>query len=308
MATAKLQQPPYDTSLMGVAHAALEHFGVACTKAEAFVVSGHAFVVNIHEELCPSGPYCWDQAPWRDLVQHLGLDVTPLGMLPPNAEATDKAVLEVAVREALDEEALCSLLNLDNQLVLGADDEGFLLAQPWGGKIESTPARLTFGSWAECRHGPPVAFFKLAPCTATFAEGVGPAAIFAALDFALALWGEPARYAERGYGLGERAYDNWLAALDAKAGDAHGNWWNGVVWGECREQAGDFFQRLAAAEFPGPIDQNVARQLAIDYRALARLLYRAADKTAPNAAKRQFVAEAKTLDTKCMAAIATLRE
>ena len=308
MAGTTPQQPPYDTSLMGVAKGALEHFGVACTKAEAFVLAGHAFVINIHEALCPSGPYCWDQAPCRELLKDLGLAMTPLGMAHANAPAADKEALEGTVREAMASGALCSLLHLDNQLLLGHDDAGFVLAQPWGGAIESTPPRLTFGTWAECANGPPVAFFKLAPCPATFSEGVGPAAIHAALDYALALWRESERHAEPGYALGEGAYDHWLAALDAGHGDEHGNWWNGVVWAECREQAGDFFQRLAAAEFPGPIDQTAAKQLAIDYRALSRLLYRAADKTATVEAKRQFVAEAKALDAECMAKIAALRD
>ena len=307
MAGTPLQQPPYDTSLMGVAKGALEHFGIACTKAEAFVLAGHAFVINIHEALCPSGPYCWDQAPCHRLLGNLGLAMTPLGMASASAPAAEKAALEAAVREAMASGALCSLLHLDNQLLLGHDDDRFALAQPWGGEVESTPARLTFGSWAECRNGPPVAFYKLAPCPATFSEGVGPAAIFAALDYALALWREPEQ-AEEHYALGEGAYDHWLAALDAGHGDEHGNWWNGVVWAECRQQAGDFFQHLAAAEFPGPIDQTAAKRLAIDYRALSRLLYRAADKTATVAAKRQFVADAKALDAECMARIGTLRD
>ena len=234
--------------------------------------------------------------------------MTPIGALAPDAPSAEKVNLEAIVRQAMAEGAVCSLLHLDNQLLLGADDDGFLLAQPWGDAVASTPARLSTSSWAECQGGPPVAFFKLAPCAATFADGVGASATFEALEFAVSLWQAPERLAEEGYALGERAYDNWLAALDAGHGDEHGAWWNGVVWAECRERAGGFFQHLAAADFPGPIDQERARRLAIDYRALARLLYRAADKTAPVAAKRQFVAEARALDAQCVANLAVLRD
>lgn len=307
MAMGKLVQPPCDTSLLGVARGALEHFGIACTAAEAFAISGHAFVVNVHEDLCPSGPYCWNQAPFRRLLGNLGLAMSPIGMLPPDAPAREKAALEATVRQAMEAGAVCSLLHLDNQLLLGSDDAGFLLAQPWGDAIASTPARLSASTWAECRGGPPVGFFRLAPCAATFADGVGASAIFEALDFAVSLWRTPERWVEEGYALGEGAYDNWLAALDSGRGDQHGAWWNGVVWAECRERAGDFFQHLAAADFPGPIDQEQARRLAIDYRGLARLLYRAADRTAPAAAKRQFVAEARALDAQCVANLAALR-
>ena len=50
-----LVQPPYDTGLVGVVKGALDHYGIDTAPAETFVLSGHAFVINIHEELCPSG-------------------------------------------------------------------------------------------------------------------------------------------------------------------------------------------------------------------------------------------------------------
>ena len=80
-----------------------------------------------------------------------------------------------------------------------------------------------------------------------------------------------------------------------------------MVWAECRERAGDYFQDLAAAEFPGPIDQRQARELAVDYRALARLLYRVSDKTASAEAKRGFVEQARVLDERCVERIAEIR-
>ena len=107
--------------------------------------------------------------------------------------------------------------------------------------------------------------------------------------------------------MGPDAYANWIAAIDAGHGDDHGNWWNGMVWAECREQAGDYFQSLAAAEFPGAIDQQQARLLALGYRKAAKLLYRAADKTADAAAKRRFVLEARDAEADCIAGMEKLR-
>ena len=34
-------------------------YGISRAPCEAFVLSGHAFLMNVHEELCPSGPYLW---------------------------------------------------------------------------------------------------------------------------------------------------------------------------------------------------------------------------------------------------------
>lgn len=302
MQVAGLEQPPYDTSLMGVVKGALDHCGLDHTAAEAFVVSGHAFVINIHEELCPSGPYVWNYEPFMRLVRNLGLEMAPLGtLLAATSTPDEKAELEDKVKNAMDQGAVCSLLNLDNQLLLGYDDEGFIAAQPWSG-VDSTPGRMTFGTWKEYTAGPPVTFFQF-----TEAPPPSKASVHEALDFALEVWENSERYAEERYGLGAAAYANWLGAIDAGQGNEHGNWWNAVVWAECRERAGDYFQSVAAAEFPGAIDRQCARLLAVDYRALSRLLYRASDKTAPAEQKHLLVTKARDLDSRCVERIADLR-
>ena len=303
MRVAGLEQPPYDTSLMGVVKGALDHFGMDHTSAEAFVMSGHAFVINIHEELCPSAPYVWNYETFMRLVANLGLDMETIGtLLPATCTADEKAALECQVREALDAGAVCSLLNFDNQLILGYDDEGFIAAQPWSAAVDSTPPRLTFGTWDEYQNGPPLTFFRF-----TRAEGLAKASVNGALDFAGEVWGNSPRYVEERYGLGAAAYANWLAAIDAGHADEHGNWWNAVVWAECREHAGDYFQGIAASEFPGAIDRQCARLLAVDYRALSRLLYRASDKTATAEQKHQLVSKARDLESRCVERIAEIR-
>ena len=301
-----LEQPTCDTSLLGVAQGAMARYGLDATPHESFVLSGHAFVINIHEELCPSGPYCWNSQPVFALLGNLGLRVEEIGMLSPAASSeAERAELEAAVRAALGEGAVCSLLGLDHQLILGQDEKGFVMAQPWGSSVESTPARLSFGTWREYRAGPPVAFYKLTASGEP--RRAETAALAAALDFALDVWRRPGEYAWERYGMGDAAYANWLAAIDGGRADEHGNWWNAVVWGECRERAGDYFQRLAAAEFPGPVDREAARGLARQYRALAKLLYRASDKSAPAEEKRRFVSEARAADADCIARLGALR-
>jgi len=301
---AGLAQPPFDTSLMGVAQGALDHYGIDRRPGETFFVSGHAFVINVHEELCPSGPYCWDYGRCFALLRNLGIRMTPLGTAMPDAAADDRAKLEAALRDALDGGAVCSLLHLDNQLVLGHDGDGFATAQPWGDAIDSTPARLTAGSWREYQAGPPVTFYQITPCEPPAADPIA-----AALDFAVEVWRESGNFASPPYGAGDAGYANWLVAIDAGHADEHGNWWNAVVWAECRERGGDHFQDLAAAEFPvsGALDQQQARWLAIQYRAIAKLLYRASDKTAPVADKRRYVPEARDLEAACIDRIADLR-
>jgi hypothetical protein len=287
--------------MLGVVKGALDHFGIECRREAAFVHSGHAFVINIHDELCPSGPYVWNYDGFFRLLGNVGLDARPLGTLTADADAADKAALESAVREALDDGAVCGLLNLENQVVLGYDDDGLLMAQPWGAANPTTPARLEYGTWEAYRNGPPLTFLRF-----DRRAGAGQP-LFAALDYAVDLWEHGERHTEDAYGMGRAAYANWLKAIDSGHGGEHGNWWNGVVWAECRDCAGDYFQRIAAAEFAGPIPAEAARNLAVDYRALSRLLYRAADKTAADADKHRWVGEARDLEARCVERIAALR-
>ena len=303
MRVAGLEQPPFDTSLMGVVKGALDHYGIDRSADEAFVVSGHAFVINIHEELCPSGPYCWNTETFARLLCNIGLHREMIGMLlPATSTAEAKGALEAKVREAMDQGAVCALLGLDHQLLLGYDDEGFMAAQPWSDAADSTPARVTFGSWEEYSAGPPLTFFKFTQC-----QEASKTPVHEALDFAVDVWRNAEGYVEANYGLGAAAYANWLGAIDAGHGGEHGNWWNAVVWAECRERAGDYFQSLAASEFPGPVDRQRARLLAVDYRALAMLLYRASDKTASDTDKRRLVEKARDLESRCIERIAELR-
>lgn len=301
MRIANLQQPPCNASLMGVVKGALDHYGHGCSEAEAFVLSGHAFAINIHGEICPSSPYCWRTFRFVELLQNLGLEREELGTLPPDADKDDRTSLEMRVRDCLEEGTICSVLCLDHQLVLGHDDAGFILSQPWGDPgADTTPERMSFGTWREFGFGPPVTFFRF-----TRAERrPESAAVDAALDFAVEAWRSPVQFAEEGYGFGAHAYDKWLTAIDAGHAGEHGNWWNATVWGECRERAGDYFQAIAASEYGGGVDQQLARELAVDYRALARLLLRASDKTATDADKRRFVEQARDLDAGCTERIA----
>ena len=189
-----LTQPPYDTSLLGVAVGALYHYGNEVTPGEAFVLSGHAFALNIHPDLCPSAPYCWDYRGCVERLRNVGLETRELGTLMPTADAAAKRRLESRVREALEQGAVCSLLNLDHQLVLGRDEEGFLLAQPWGPEPPSTPKRLTFGTWEECQTGPPVEFFAFMPC-----EPASSTPLEDALAFAVDAWKRPESTTEEPY-------------------------------------------------------------------------------------------------------------
>lgn len=297
-----LAQPPLETSLLGVVHGAMSHLGIECTAAEAFFLSGHAFVINIHDELCPSGPYVWNWDGFLALLPNTGLRMMHLASVPPGASASDRAQAEAKVREAMAQGAVCSLVHLDHQLVLGHDDDGFVLAQPWGPNGEaSTPGRLTYGTWVECKTGPPVTFFRLDACEAPSERPAEDA-----LAYAVDLWEQPAHHTQEPYAIGDGAYEKWLAALAAGPLDEHGNWWNAVVWAECRRGAAEHFASMAEAPGnDGPISSASAQWLAGKYSELEGRLRAASDRTAPADDRRRNVIAAREIDNACIGRIAS---
>ncbi len=302
MRATETPQPPYDTSLLGVAVASARHYGLDRTPEEAFVLSGHAFALNIHPDLCPSGPYCWDFGRSLALLANFGLEMRELGALPPSAAPGDKRRLEDRVRRELERGAVCSLLNLDHQLIEGFDEEGFVLARPWGSEAPSTPGRLTFGTWDECQSGPPVAFYRLAPCAAR-----SEAPLADALDFAIEGWQRPAGITEAPYRFGPDGYDLWLAALGNGKIDEHGNWWNASVWGECRAFAARYFTEPPQDALPGWLQPGPARELGERYAAVASRLRDASEATRSKAVRHDLVAEARDIEADCVGRLARLR-
>ena len=298
----RTEQPPFDTSLLGVAVAAAEHYGLERTPEEVFVLSGHAFALNIHPDLCPSGPYCWDFPRSLGLLANLGLEMRELGTLLPAADPGDKRRLEERVRQELERGAVCSLLHLDHQLVTGCDAEGFVLARPWGPEPPSTPARLTFGTWAECQSGPPVAFFRLAPCATRSTTPLADA-----VDFAIEAWRQPDGMTEAPYRFGPEGYELWRAALGNGEIDEHGNWWNASVWGECRAFAARYFTEAPPDAFPEWLPPGPAHELGERYAAVADRLRDVSDRTRSKLARRALVAEARDIEADCIERLERLR-
>ena len=88
-----LAMPSFNTTLVGVLKGALDYHGIEVSAPTAFGVSGHAFLINIHKQLCPSGPYCWRRECADPLVRNLGIEMTDLGFYSPGSSSGDRAAV-----------------------------------------------------------------------------------------------------------------------------------------------------------------------------------------------------------------------
>lgn len=291
-----LKMPPFNTTLMGVLRGVLDHYGIGASDAMLYGGSGHAFLMNIHEQLCPSGPYCWKYDGFVGLLRNLGVEMTDLGSFSTGSTAAERAAVEGRIKDLLAQGVPCSLLNLENQLITGFDDTGFHSFQPWAPRMDFPPGRLTFGTWVELGGEVHLTFFSF--------RKIEPAGerdtIEKSLRFAIDLHRTPARYTDKPYAVGAEAYTAWIGAVRKGCGASHGNWWNGTVWAECRGRASEYFAEIAASH---PEVATDARVLADEFKAIAEALGRVSDRNLDPREKIALLEGAGSRETASLARI-----
>lgn len=283
-----LKQPPLNTTMMGVLKGAADYHGLDLEEPMIYGMSGHAFLINIHTQLCPSGPYCWKRENAEPLIENMGLRMTGLGFF--DAEATEEARTDVERRlcEALEKGIPCSLINMENQIIDGFDKTGFFSAQPWAPKHEFPPGRLSFGSWREFGNEIHVDFYTIEQVEPTDRQS----AILASLDYAADMWKDPVEHSSEAYGVGPSAYDNWIRAVP-DFGASHGNWWNATVWSECRGMAADYFAAIAKGNTSVA---DLCAQIRSEYLKISENLSKASNKAMDSDEKVELLKETKQLE------------
>jgi len=270
-----LSQSPLNTTYLGVLRGVFDFYGIAISDSVLFGASGHGFAINVHPELCPSGPYCWNKEPVRRLLRNLGVQMEVIGFYSSERALEERHHVEGIVRMHIDSGHPCALLNLENQLILGYDEEAFEVAQPWPG-VNFPPKSLTFGTWQELGEEIHIDFYSFTP---THPKALRTA-VEESLCYAAAAW----------RGFGPRAYEKWHVAIQSGFGATHGNWWNGTVWSECRRHLVGYFQEVAGQL----AEPNLGESLSSLYGVVADSLAAVAEKDRPaeDQIKKLLVAKA----------------
>ncbi|MBN1150393.1 hypothetical protein JXA84_04125 [candidate division WOR-3 bacterium] len=267
-----IKAPPLNSTLMGVVSAVSDYYRNGHSTAVLYGGSGHAFLMNIHEDLCPSGPYCWNLEPFYKNLFNLGIDMVDEGFFTVESPYEERQEIESLLRNSLDRGRPCSLLNMEHQLILGYDEVGFVLYQPWGSDFDFTPDRLTFSSWNEFGDSVHVNFFTFNKAKPANEEKI----IVESLSYAKDLYDNPSSHTDKPYAVGLSAYENWIKAIRNKTADEHGNWWNGKVWSECRSWACRYLEEISSKY---PRISQIARELSENYKKISMELELVGDKT-----------------------------
>lgn len=233
--------PMFNTTLMGMVRGVADFYGVTLSDAMLYGATGHAFMINIHTSLCPSGPYCWKRERLYALLPNTGVSLTDIGFVGGDVSAERRAAIDAQLRAHLESKNPCGLVNMEFQLIRGFDATGFLTSQPWLPHNSFPPGHLTYGTWSEFGNEIHVNFFTFRKTSPVARRDM----IVAGIRHGIDIHANPEAHTSGAYTTGAAAFDTFIAAVKAGHGNSHGNWWNATVWAECRDMAAKFLREVA---------------------------------------------------------------
>lgn len=267
----KCQWAPRWVSHLGCVKGCLDFLGIEISDAWLYGGTGHAFVLNLHEVVCPSGPTAWHTIKLFELGKNLGYRIEGFFGSQQQGDFADlqRRAWEHA-QQALDQRHPCYGWELEIPefyVVYGYDEVGYYFSGP-GCDAGTGPK-----PWQELGD---TGIGVLELYSVQPGEAADDATtVKQALTFALEFAATPNAWTSDGYKTGLAGYDNWISALlEGKASDM-GMRYNTGVWLECRKNAAGFLEE-AKTRLAGQADAlfDVA---AGSYRAVVAGLERIAE-------------------------------
>ena len=231
------------TTHIGCIKGCVDHLDLDISLQWIFGGTGHAFVMNIHEELCPSGPTAWKCVMLYELAPNLGYKTDGVLSFKEGGGCTEWDEAPEAAwnftRKKLDENIPVYAWEMkvpEYYCVHGYDETGYYYngcladdgegPKPWQ-ELGQTEIGL-------------IDVTAVHPGEAASPEKVVKEAFEKVLWFAT----NPEGFVFPKYASGLKAYDNWMKFLDGsveyREDHTHGIGYNSEVWSECRKYAVDF--------------------------------------------------------------------
>lgn len=251
---------PRWVSHLGCIGGCLDYLGIEMSEAWLYGGTGHAFVMNLHEGVCPSGPTAWRTVKLFELAGNLAYRVEGVfgtkeqdGFRELQGRAYEHA------RRSIDDGRPCYGWELglpEFYVVYGYDDVGYYYSGPTEG-----PGPKAWQELGDTGIGV-LELYSVSP-----GEPADDATtVKQALSFALEIAGSPEAWIFPDYRAGLEGYDNWVRALEEGRASDMGVRYNAGVWLECRQNAVGFLKE-AKERLPGradaPLDEAAAHYGAV---------------------------------------------
>lgn len=257
-----LRWKPRWVSHLGCVQGCLDYLGLEVSEAWLYGATGHAFVINMAEDVCPSGPTAWHTEMLFRLGRNIGYVID--GVFGPKSQSNFAEKQKRAwedTKRAIDEGLPCYGWELDIPefyVIYGYDEVGYYFSGPLCNAGKGPK------SWQEVGDTE-IGILEM------YAVRPGQAAddrttVREALAFALEHAESPAKWIYPRYKAGLAGYDNWIRALEAGAAHPHGMAYNAAVWSECRAFAVGFLKEAKArlgGEAGSPLDEAIGHYQAV---------------------------------------------
>jgi len=233
-----LKWKPKWVSHLGCIKGCLDYLGLDVSDAWLFGATGHAFIINMHEVVCPSGPTAWHTQRFMELGNNIGYSIEGVcGWKSDKDFALKQERAWEDTRRAIDEGLPCYGWELDipeYYVVYGYDDKGYYFSGPKcdGGKGPKP--------WRELGN---TDIGLLEMYTVRPGRSVEDAkTIREAVQFVLEHAESPAQWVFPKYKAGLAGFDTWIQALEEGKAHSWGMAYNSAVWHECRLLAARFLE------------------------------------------------------------------
>lgn len=247
----ELRYRNYWVTRLGALHACMEYLGKKDSAAWLYGATGHAFILNMYDDACLSGPTAWNCEMITNLAHNLGVSVQII-----NGWRTDRDIVQKrkaaweCVKVALDKALPCYGWELgvaEFYTICGYNEYGYYY-KGIGTPADDDYARPSDGykPWEELAADSSVGWLHVG----WLSEGAASddaTTVLESLEFALEFSTSPSKWISQGYRANLDGYDNWLTALRSpELKDTTGLAYNGEVWAECRHFAVMYLEEAAA--------------------------------------------------------------
>jgi hypothetical protein len=265
------QWTPRWVSHLGCIKGCLDFLGIEVSDAWLYGGTGHAFVINLHEEVCPSGPTAWKTVKLFELGENLGYRLDGLFGFKQQDDFSglQKRAWEYA-RQAIDQGRPCYGWELEIPefyVVYGYDDVGYYYSGPGCDEGKGPKPWQELGDTG-------IGVLELYSVWPGVAAG-DATTVKQALTFALEHAANSKEWIFEDYRAGLEGFDNWIRALQAGKASDMGMRFNTGVWLECRKYAVGFLEE-AKARLAGRADALFDEALA-HYTAVSKNLAKVAE-------------------------------
>jgi len=222
---------------LGCIKGCLEQLNIDISDAWLFGATGHAFVINIHEVVCPSGPTAWHTEMLFKLGRNIGYEIDGVFSHKSKTEFAEKQKLAwEKTKKAIDEGLPCYGWELDLPefyVVYGYDEKGYHYRnfdnsgkgpKPWK-ELGNTEIGV-------------LEMYSVSPGKAVDDVRTVKETFSSVLEHSKS----PSKWIFPRYKAGLAGFDNWISALENGKADGFGNAYNAVVWSECRNLAVEFLK------------------------------------------------------------------